>query len=742
MDDNNVQLGLWTNYSKGTVLGLTFTTDRTHGNLLVAFTGFFITFVASRFWKISCVVFHRLYSSPEKGDAVYQQRQIIFRNSSSPDSGLFSLFRLMWAWRQLGRSIYGRLAPDILFAVLVIIAFTVAGGLSALISSSTGNEVLLKGDNCGIISSLPQQSDGNAVDIETVFAIPRTYFSGQVNNAANYAQQCYTGNSTGSQGCGKYVVQNLPTAVSDKTARCPFGGDLCLSNSSNIRLDTGYLDSNKHFGLNSPEDQTFSWRYVLQCAPLKTSGYKKIREHDNKNFVGYQYGDLITGPSGNHTLYPVTFVIEDIPSQYQDRVVSTYAGADYRLSISVSTIQNGTTREDDSAFKPRPELIQAGGDVNIVFLSGNGVLFSGPMNGTWYRATTPDTQITSTGFTGFVQGYIPDEAASPMGCVDQYQWCNNAYPGESGCGPLASLLDSIYGAAPLFNLTADLDPSSTTISAEPGARFIWSAMMLAEADGVSLASILFTLGSGALASRGSLFGGVQYPLPEDQWQLDVTSWWNTMLALIQEVFVTVALGPKSINPDFELFQIKPTAPYEQKFCNSQKIRSTSFASFNLFGLLFTYIIGALIVIGSYVLEPLLRWLQKRRHYKEYTFLEWSTHETLQLHRLVQEELGVTKWTGCVDDVPVISSDQTMANLNIRDPQHPIFAMNVAAALKENGSRTSRLEEVRNNTVESVEAPIDHAQSVATPPDVQHTPSRMNDVPEQDYITIPSHHRQM
>jgi hypothetical protein len=90
MNDNNVYLGVWTNWSKGTVMGATLTMTRQQGDLLIAFTGFLIPFVASRFWRILCFILHLYYSTSKPEDAIYHQRQVILRNSSSPDTGLVS----------------------------------------------------------------------------------------------------------------------------------------------------------------------------------------------------------------------------------------------------------------------------------------------------------------------------------------------------------------------------------------------------------------------------------------------------------------------------------------------------------------------------------------------------------------------------------------------------------------------------------------------------------------------------
>lgn len=56
-------------------MGATLTLDRTYGNLLIAFTATFVGLVATAFWRIACLIFHRNYSTSDSRDALHHQRQ-------------------------------------------------------------------------------------------------------------------------------------------------------------------------------------------------------------------------------------------------------------------------------------------------------------------------------------------------------------------------------------------------------------------------------------------------------------------------------------------------------------------------------------------------------------------------------------------------------------------------------------------------------------------------------------------
>lgn len=293
-----VRLGLWTNWSRGSVLGQTLTMTRGDADLLIAFTAFLIAFVGSRFWRILCIAVHRSYSTTQSRDAVHHQRQIILRNTGSPDSGLINLIQLLWAWRDA--TVLLKSLPVLLMAIFCISAYTAAGGFSSQITSSVGDEVLLDGSDCGYLDLYTVSKDF-LFDQRSLAAV-------QVANALDYAQQCYKPDYPSSMGCRSYVVERLPTNV-DFEAGCPFDDSICRTTSSNIFLDTGYLDSHVHLGVNAPKEQRFFLRKTSHCAPLVTEGYTTA----DGNSTNYYYGASTVGPE----TFNYTFSTRRVELQYQ-----------------------------------------------------------------------------------------------------------------------------------------------------------------------------------------------------------------------------------------------------------------------------------------------------------------------------------------------------------------------------------------------------------------------------------------
>lgn len=96
--------------------------------------------------------------------------------------------------------------------------------------------------------------------------------------------------------------------------------------------------------------------------------------------------------------------------------------------------------------------------------------------------------------------------------------------------------------------------------------------------------------------------------------------------------------------------------------NCQKILSSDYTSFSVFGLCFIYVLGALIVAISYLQEPIQSWLYRRWSLKEYAYLEWTANQTLQLQRMAYQGLASGQWSHITDRIPLTERDNMLADL--------------------------------------------------------------------------------
>lgn len=281
--------GVWTNWDRGPILGSTLTLPRRDADQLIAFTAFFVALVSSRFWRLASQVYHRCYSTQDPRDALHHQRQAILRNSVSALSDSLQLIALSWTWRgPVSRGIR-RTFPVAISAVLCAAGFATASVLSSWISTAFNDEVLISGARCGILETFEGNLDSGS--------LIGPYMARQVSNAENYAQQCYASKSARMFDCSLFVKDHLPGSI-DQKAPCPFRSEICRSNASNLYLDSGFLDSGKHFGLNTPPNERILFRNVLHCAPLVTEGYSSSRNSTQANYTRYHYGSIKYGSSG------------------------------------------------------------------------------------------------------------------------------------------------------------------------------------------------------------------------------------------------------------------------------------------------------------------------------------------------------------------------------------------------------------------------------------------------------------
>ncbi|KAJ3573265.1 hypothetical protein NPX13_g4761 [Xylaria arbuscula] len=240
------------------------------------------------------------------------------------------LIWLLWANRRSKEWL--RPLPAAIVAILCITIFTVAGGLSSRISSAVGDEVLIKASNCGYPQRIWETTDP-------------LYFSGLsleatiINKATNYVQQCYSNENAGLLDCSRFAKQYITSSIMDQKATCPFKSNLCRTGSANLRIDSGYLDSHDTFGFNAPPNERILFRYVLHCAPLKTTGFSYEANTSIGKYVFYKYGNItvygLENPGWVHAAPPVEAQYAAIESS--DIVV---AAANYEL-LSVAVYCRG-----------------------------------------------------------------------------------------------------------------------------------------------------------------------------------------------------------------------------------------------------------------------------------------------------------------------------------------------------------------------------------------------------------------
>jgi len=302
----DIYTGFWINWSRGKYAGATLTLSREDGGLLIAFLAFFIGVVGNSFWRLVCFGLHRYFSRPSPQDAVYHQCQAILRNCETSQNAVLNFFNLLFAWKQRAKRPISRLLPLVVLAIVVTCGSTVAGIFSSRVTTDTANEVLLTGSKCAHISNGGRNvSNGLIVSSYQAKRAPRFL---------NYGLGCYLNSTdTNTDGCSTYVKPQLKLFV-NRNATCPFKTKICKTQTGNLILDSGYIDSNNDLGINSDPRGRIQMRIVHQCAPLQTKGYIKIHNHTLAGTVfRYMYGTVREGFSETPWTYEQPFDFRFVP---------------------------------------------------------------------------------------------------------------------------------------------------------------------------------------------------------------------------------------------------------------------------------------------------------------------------------------------------------------------------------------------------------------------------------------------
>jgi hypothetical protein len=202
----------------------------------------------------------------EPQDGLHHQKQIIFRNTSSPWEASWELSQLALYWRNRTQRPFLRSLPWAIFSITYVSLFGLAGVFSSEITKAAGSERLILGQNCG--TWLFNQSGESQ---QALYAYSQKDLNDTIL-AANYARSCYQGSYDALQ-CNVFVNDQISWS-NNQNATCPFESGICrMGNTAAYRMDTGPMNSHYDFGINTPTHERVTYRKVATCAPLHTTGF-------------------------------------------------------------------------------------------------------------------------------------------------------------------------------------------------------------------------------------------------------------------------------------------------------------------------------------------------------------------------------------------------------------------------------------------------------------------------------------
>ena len=294
-------IGLWKNWSKDTLSVTTVTTSLTVGYIFISAVTLFVSIVGSYCWTIFCYALHQHRSSPKPQDGLYHQEQAILRNSVSDSTTAWDLIRLGWCWRSHAPQARTRTCKLTTFPILHMSLF----GAASLLSSkfySTSAEIRISSNSCGFLNIAPGTFKTWNDTLWSEDGAELVALRTKAGWSLDYAKNCY--GSTQNLQCGDFAVRNLPSETS--TAECPFianGVPLCSDPILGTnQIDTGYINTNTHLGINSKKSDAIDYRRVTTCAPLDIEDFAGI---SNGTFMLYLGANNKT--TNDHNAVQLTF---------------------------------------------------------------------------------------------------------------------------------------------------------------------------------------------------------------------------------------------------------------------------------------------------------------------------------------------------------------------------------------------------------------------------------------------------
>lgn len=136
--------------------------------------------------------------------------------------------------------------------------------------------------------------------------------------------------------------------------------------------------------------------------------------------------------------------------------------------------------------------------------------------------------------------FEPNFLVTTIGCTDQYQICNPAKKSPDGDSAWCT---SLTGFIPVKNEAAEIGLNSYQSAT---ADIILDPITVVAG---SINAAIQGRGAAALQAQNTVYDKFQqYPLPNNQWRIEVNSWFAVSLASFQESLVRSTPLPVLVNP--------------------------------------------------------------------------------------------------------------------------------------------------------------------------------------------------
>ncbi|KAF2270405.1 hypothetical protein CC78DRAFT_132130 [Lojkania enalia] len=620
LDTRFVKLGTWTNFDQGPIIGKTITANARTGTLIVALLAVLSTLGTAHLWNLVAFCIHQLRADGRLADALFLQQQALLRTLPPPSTLVADVFKLGWSWRNKTRRPIIRSIPLILLALIFAAATLAASIFSSLVVDSSNLAVLVNSPFCGRM---------------TVLLPPAMH-----SITESYERQCY-GNGSRPGTCNVLSRPRIPIAI--QNASCPFNSTICAH--AAVSLDSGLQNIRDLYGFNIPSDHSLQIRKKTTCAVLSTEGRTDISDAANT-----EVADSFVVSSGEYLALYYGSQVVDFESFTFNKTTPTFVNSLMKANVtrdftfgSVVDFNTGTIPTAYSfQFDPIPELRNNHGDIVLIFVSSNSVLYEEQVNDPLFAADTFESPATSLLSTQ-VMRYGANDPTRPVGCLEQFQYCHRRTSREDFCTELGSRQDPKL---------VDTDFPDANNFQRAALRLLATIYQTSD---ISKASSRF------MASAAINIQGVIDSLPNDQWIQELARWESLWWTGTQVSVRNYAVGDPSIPPSNTTLGSNPAD--DKELCRAYKTKKTSnVVNINVFGLALVITITLLITILDITILKFAIFLTRFRRALAPRVDRWIQDGIWQLQRRAYEARGHGEWINLQNEIPVTRDRRTLSDL--------------------------------------------------------------------------------
>ncbi|KAF4461234.1 Cytochrome P450 [Fusarium albosuccineum] len=600
-----IRTGFWRNELTD---ALVLTLRERAAGVLSAFLVLFVGFVATSAWNAVRFMLHQVQLRSRNRDGFHQQLQATLRNTGTHAQASWLAATLILRWsRRIGLvPALRRGLPVVGIALASFLAWSAAQLFVSLIWSSAGNQYLIKNSFCGTFFP----------GVDTLSLADKV----QLAAASTYVEQCHYQRYDAPE-CGTLPVPAINWTVED--VPCPFlDPESCTrTNSTPMRIDTGLINSNTHFGVNARFEDTVDYRRVATCSPIYNKGF--VETYGPFFVYHMKYGWSV------HNNYNSTYNFTEIPFPH------IYNYGLYALSHDPA---NETVME----WKPNATLFdRPDAEASIFFLLTN-LVYSyhhiyDPLFGNDYIADQ-----------GGKPAYTHFSAFKTLMCVEEQELCN---PNTHRCVKFTRSTN-------LHDFIPDLELSEA--QRQTAVRIVLFVTTY------HLSYVASRLPTQLLASMTVLLRRQEMYLPKDQWRKEVSRWFSIVLHLLQTEFIEYVSGPS----DPARLPFYNSVLGEIDDCKKQRISNApGFRNFDAVALITVLVAGGVIILFGLSVDTVVGYVQKKLRRGEHLRLGWLLDGVFQQQRLAFEAAGVGPWVD-VDKVVPMTDEKHFPSVDLQDPLYP------------------------------------------------------------------------